>query len=238
MYTLRVDTRELEMIKRLEAGRVEFVRQTLDAGDFEIATAETVALIVERKTWSDLVSSLGNGHLAEQMSRMVARCKLMGARPVLLVEHSCVYDWSKSSGNLGHKFIDCCLNKYAVEGISVVRTENLAHTECALLWFLKRCADGKVPSFIPQLSVSAAAGTQRFRKKDFSASPWEGMLVSIRGVSKATAKKISEKFTNAKEFILALEAHGDIVKSVAIKGVGQKLCADIREALTGQRTRV
>jgi ERCC4-type nuclease len=235
MYTLRVDTRELEMIKRLEAGRVEFVRQTLDAGDFEIATAETVALIVERKTWSDLVSSLGNGHLAEQMSRMVAKCKLVGARPVLLVEHSCVYDWSKNSGNLGHKFIDCCLNKYAVEGISVVRTENLAHTECVLLWLLKRCADGKVPSFMPELSVSAAAGAQRFRKKDFSASPWEGMLVSIRGVSKAMAQKISAKFTNAKELTIALEAHGDSAKNIGLKGVGRKLCADMKEALIGKK---
>lgn len=201
-------------------------RETLDVGDFEIASDDQVAVIIERKTWSDLVSSLTGQRLGEQTARIVEKCRETGARPVLLVEHDRVVGWNGVSGATPNKFIDCTLAKYALEGFSVVRTVDMDHTRDVVLWMLERCKVGKIPSFSPQFTFRGDAGGKKFRKKDYG-KPWEIMLTAVRGVSKAKAKEISDKFPNARALSAALDKGADL----GVKGIGKKLRGDIQEAL-------
>jgi len=228
MYALTIDSREPKsLFAAFEASQLTFTRATLDVGDFEIGSSDKIAIIVERKTWTDLVSSVANTHLAEQMARTVAKCQLVGARPILLIEHDRVYDWTGCTGRLGHKFIDCCINKYALEGVTVVRTENITHTKDVITWFQGRCNKG----FVKSATNVSVAGKQRFRKKDFGGNSWESMLSAIRGVSKAKAKEISVAFRNANVLIDALKREDDL----GVKGIekGKKLRGDIKQALIG-----
>jgi ERCC4-type nuclease len=228
-YELSIDSHERDHVfKEFRDAGVPHKRATLDVGDFILASSPTqIAVIIERKTWGDLASSLGNNHLAEQMSRMVDKCRLLGARPMLLVEEENVRGWEGSTGALSNKFIDCCLVKYVVEGISVLRTRNISHTRDVVAWLLQRCKDGKIPEFVPGLKIAAEAGAQRFRKKDFGGSGWQVMLSSVQGVSKAMAKRISAKFPNAKSLITAIEAQEEL----GLPGVGKVLIKRMREAL-------
>lgn len=226
-----VDGREpAAVFSTFENRKVTFKRENLDVGDFEIADPEGdgVAVIIERKTWGDLVSSLTGSRLGEQTARIVDKCRETGARPVLLVEHEKVRDWNGSSGASSNKFVDCTLVKYALEGFSVVRTRDTAHTADVVLWLLDRCKNGKVPSFTPEFTFRGEAGGKRFRKKDYG-NPWEVMLTAVRGVSKNKAKEIASKFPNAVALAEELRGKGNL----GVKGVGKKLSAEIKKALVG-----
>lgn len=229
MYELTIDGREPpSLFAVFDNGGVKYSRVNLDVGDFQIATDDRIAVIVERKTWGDLVSSLTGQRLSEQTARIVDKCRETGARPVLLVEHDRVVDWAGSTGNISNKFVDCTILKYALEGFSVVHSKNVAHTRDVVTWMLERCRVGKIPTFVPDFTFRGEAGGKKFRKKDYG-KPWEIMLTAVRGVSKAKAKEISSKFPNAMALSAALEAGEDL----GVKGIGKKLCADMREALVG-----
>jgi ERCC4-type nuclease len=88
MFGLTIDGREPKALFEIfRASNVVHTRRDLDCGDFEVASDERVAVIIERKTWPDLVSSLTSQRLSDQASRIIDKCRETGARPVLLVEH-------------------------------------------------------------------------------------------------------------------------------------------------------
>ena len=176
VYSLTVDGREPPAIfSAFDQNGTSYQRTNLDVGDFEITSESGIAVIAERKTWGDLCGSLTSCRLAEQTARIVEKCKATGARPLLLVEYEKVPSWEGHSGGLSDKFVDCCLLKYSLEGFSVIRTRDVNHTKDVVAWIVKRCNDGKMPTFEATLNFKEAAGTQqRFQKKDFSGSPWYG----------------------------------------------------------------
>jgi ERCC4-type nuclease len=93
-FQLTIDGREPSSIfQAFNESKVPSTRKNLDVGDFEIALDNNPCIIIERKTWGDLVSSLTSNRLAEQTARIVEKCKVYGARPVLIVEHDRVFGW-------------------------------------------------------------------------------------------------------------------------------------------------
>jgi len=229
-FQLTIDGREPSSIfQAFNESKVPSTRKNLDVGDFEIALDNKPCIIVERKTWGDLVSSLTSNRLAEQTARIVEKCKVHGARPVLIVEHDRVFGWDGTSGGVTNKFVDCCLTKYAVEGFSVIRTKDVKHTRDVVKWLLERCKAGKAPRYSADLTTYRGdAGEQKFRKKDYG-NAWEVMLTAVRGISKNKAKQISAKYKNAKQLIAFLESG----QSLEMKGIGKKLQSDIKAALVG-----
>ena len=74
---VRVDTNagETALFAALQArlGAEQVVRERLDVGDVVLQTDDGgAALVVERKTWADLASSLTDGRYAEQKARLLA----------------------------------------------------------------------------------------------------------------------------------------------------------------------
>lgn len=235
MYELTIDGREPPRVfECFSASSIAHERRNLDVGDFEIASPDRVAMIVERKTWSDLVSSVAGRRLSDQTARIVEKCRTVGARPVLLIEHDRVVGWNGKSGGLGNKFLDCCLTKYALEGFSVIRTRDVEHTRDVVDWLLRRCRDGKVPSFVPDFAFdreNAGSSSRRFRKKDYDDdNVWRDMLTAVRGVSKAKANKIVAKYKNAPALLRALDAEK---VDLGVDGIGKKLSEDIKNAFVG-----
>ena len=230
LYSLTIDGREPPAIfSAFDANAVSYTRTNLDVGDFEIASdAGGIAVIAERKTWGDLCGSISSGHLSEQMSRMIEKCKATGARPLLIVEYEKVLSWEGKSGGLSNKFIDCVMLKHSIEGVSVLRTSDAKHTRDVVAWLLARCSAGKVPSYAPTLNFKAEAGGQSFQKKNFG-SPWCNMLTAIRGVSKAKANVICSKFPSAGVLVKHLEAKAKL----EIPGIGKVLEQAICKALLG-----
>lgn len=237
-YELTIDGREPPRVfECFSKASIAHERRNLDVGDFEIASSERVAMIVERKTWSDLVSSVAGRRLSDQTARIVEKCRTVGARPVLLIEHDRVVGWDGKSGGLGNKFLDCCLVKYALDGFSVIRTRDVEHTRDVVEWLLRRCRDGKVPSFAPDFAFdreNAGSSSRRFRKKDYDDdNAWRDMLTAVRGVSKAKANKIVAKYRNAPALLEALVREDAGKADLRVEGIGKKLSEDIKKALVG-----
>ena len=233
LYSLTIDGREPpDVFSAFDETAVPYSRTNLDVGDFHIASDEAggIAVIAERKTWGDLCGSISSGHLAEQMSRMVEKCKATGARPLLIVEYEKVLSWEGKCGGLANKFIDCVMLKHSIEGVSMLRTSNCKHTRDVVAWLLNRCSAGKIPQFAPTLNLKEEAGTQKFHKKKIAGNPWQNMLTAIRGVSKAKSQAISAKFGSARVLVKHLEAKGKL----DIKGIGKVLEASISKALLGE----
>lgn len=74
MFQLKVDSRERALILLFREKSVEVIVETLDIGDIQIINIEdsSIQLIFERKTISDLHSSIRDGRYHEQKSRLVS----------------------------------------------------------------------------------------------------------------------------------------------------------------------
>ena len=75
-YTIVVDNRERSLVATLRSISSTYDRLTvevrpLDVGDAEVRAGEQLLLVVERKTWADLSSSICDGRWAEQKRRLV-----------------------------------------------------------------------------------------------------------------------------------------------------------------------
>ena len=75
-YTIVVDNRERSLVATLRSISMTYDRMTvevrpLDVGDVEVRAGEQLLLVVERKTWADLSSSICDGRWAEQKRRLV-----------------------------------------------------------------------------------------------------------------------------------------------------------------------
>jgi len=232
LYTLTIDGREPPAVfAAFDADAVPYTRTNLDCGDFELASdTGAIAVIAERKTFGDLCGSISSKHLQEQMCRMTEKCKATGARPLLIIECDKVHSWEGKHGGLGLKYVDCVLLKYSLEGVSVLRTSDTAHTRDVVKWIMDRCTAGKVPTFAPTLNFKAEAG-QTYRKKDFGGgtTPWASMLTAIPGVSKAKAKVIVKGYASARALVKHLEAK----KPMAVAGIGKVTESAITKALLG-----
>jgi ERCC4-type nuclease len=165
---------------------------------------------------------------------MVAQCKAANARPMLILECDRVISHDGHTGGLNNKLIDCVLLKLSLEGVSVLRTRDVAHTRDVIVWLVKRCREGKIPTFEATLNVAQEAGTQRFKKKDFSGPPFALMLTAIRGVSKSKASEITRAYKSAKTLIQHLEATGG---KLGIKGIGKVIEKSIFTALIGEESK-
>ena len=86
-----VDDRERSVYARLCVDKASVQQLRMDAGDFLIACADAdeLPLLIERKTWGDLLHSWYAGRLQEQLQKMFATTvNEHEVRPILLVEGS------------------------------------------------------------------------------------------------------------------------------------------------------
>jgi hypothetical protein len=73
--------------------------------------------------------------------------------------------WEGKSGTLSNKFVTCTLNKFSLEGVSLIYTANITHTLQTVLWIKERCEQGKIPLFAATLNFENAASSSTQVKK-------------------------------------------------------------------------
>ena len=67
-----VDSREPDWVKKLSFGGIPTLTDLLDSGDFLVSTSDNQMLSIERKAPDDLLGSIQDGRLFEQVARMKA----------------------------------------------------------------------------------------------------------------------------------------------------------------------
>jgi len=181
--------------------------KTLPIGDYIVAP-ETV---VERKTISDLVSSVFDGRLFDQCNRLKEHYQF----PILLIEgnideieelteNSLVFYGAISSIALDFK-------------IPVIHTPNASHTAKLLISMCSRKDASKGP-FIKKIRKS-----NDLQKQQFS------MLCSLPGVGEKTAMRMLEKFGTPINVL-----NSSTVELSKINGLGETRAKNIKKVLQSQ----
>ena len=181
--------------------------KTLQVGDYIVAP-ETV---VERKTISDLASSIFDGRLFDQCNRLKEHYKF----PILLIEG----DIDKMEELMENPFIIYgAISSVVIDfKIPVIPTPNALHTSKLLISMCSRKDASKGP-FIKKIRKS-----NDLQKQQFS------MLCSLPGVGEKTAMRMLEKFGTPINVL-----NSSIVELSKINGLGETRAKNIKKVLQSQ----
>ncbi|MEM5790889.1 MAG: ERCC4 domain-containing protein [Candidatus Aenigmatarchaeota archaeon] len=192
------DYREKEIIEKLKRSDIVINEQMLEVGDFIIS--QRVA--IERKSYSDFISSIIDGRIFEQASLLRKNFE----KPIIIIE-------GYSNREINENALKGALASLLIDfGISILMTRNPLDTAKTIFWIAKKeqfegkkdivIKIGKKPKDIKKLQefiissfpgISSILGKRLLEKfgsleKVFNASEEE--LVKVKGISKNLAKKI------------------------------------------------
>jgi ERCC4-type nuclease len=86
MATILCDDREDSVYDYLQGRDIEVIKKRIKTGDFNIKFNGCLALIIERKTWEDLASSIVDDRLKSQIANMMERKKEYNCRLLFVIE--------------------------------------------------------------------------------------------------------------------------------------------------------
>jgi len=207
---VRVDDRENQVYNALGAHHPDVAcdRVRLTTGDFQVWRGDTAALVVERKTRSDLHASLLDGRFHTQRARMVHE---FGADKVAyIIEGGTCWSESASAAEIGIVLRD---------RIPVLWSSGLDDT-AALLARLSRC--DVAPRDSPpsgELAVRTARSSQDSPEASLAA-----MLRCVPGVSASRALLLSAKFGSMSKLVgrIAQDTDGVVAEIASFKAAPGK----------------
>jgi ERCC4-type nuclease len=198
---LIVDYREAHVITELDTLKIPYCVENLDIGDFQLHTAsDEIIGIWERKTYSDLASSVSDSRYREQKHRLTtssARYKgyiIEGNCPNPARKYRTLHPGSLESIKIG---LSCR------DGFNVLHSTGTAHTAIVLGKLLKKIPEymkddrstgalqEKYHSALVQSAVSSV------KKENYTPETcYLAQLSQLPQVSVTTAKAISERWSN------------------------------------------
>lgn len=221
--TITVDTNagETALYEALkeELGEEAVQRLRLDVGDVQISTQTGEAVIIERKTWHDLASSLRDGRYHNQKAAMVGAAEA-GATVLYVVEGG-VRGWHGNTkcGQLivPNSQLEAAITKTNVrDNLPVLRTANVQHTKDLVVYLSKQLVAGEL-----QHKPIVAEPVKKKRTRDLDgASLFTHLLSNVPGMSAAKAKAVSQSFGSFAA--LGRAAESDLANIVVEHGGGSE----------------
>lgn len=209
-------------------------RARLDVGDILLeGGTPTKRLVIERKSWADLISSVADGRYGEQKARQFAAVDGGDTAVVVWLVQGPLRTWhataSAFTGGTTVGRIEAAVIGTAVgDGIPVLRAadeEAVAETVAVLVDKMEaNHLDGAA-----RAQARAALGYAGMVKVRKSAnvdtdSTWRGMLASVRGMSAVRAKSVTDVHATAAKLVSSLvgKTHKVAIKELADIPVGDK----------------
>ncbi len=185
-----IDYREHIIIDSFHTQNIPFTTQNLPIGDFIIQN-NTNKLIIERKTFSDLVSSIIDGRFRDQKSRLSQLSLHENNVSILFIFEKNQFP-PKFSKNKDGAILNLLFNST----FKVLFSNSPTHTT-NLLYNIYH----KFSSFIfPQNLQPVQQINLKNYKKHSNTSPFFKLLISIDGISTVTANKICSVYPNFNSF--------------------------------------
>lgn len=190
---ISIDYREKKIIEILNLNKpsFEFNSQNLTIGDIIIKQKEEILLIIERKTISDLYSSLMDNRYNEQKSRLLdANCPIM-----YIIEGFNILPFKSAS-----KIDSILLSLQIKNNFYIMRSESVEHT-CDILNEIY-----KKYKMILECGENVDSKNLNFKsftklKKNVE-NNWLIQLTTINSVSSTIAQKITETYPTCKDLII------------------------------------
>lgn len=184
--------------------------EALNVGDYCFINKEGMkVLIIERKTISDLKSSLADGRFREQRGRLLD----LGIKIIYIIEGAIPMD---------RRILGALENLALQHNICIIPSNTIVQTISVLTSLYKKVFTEYTPTL---LTFSSGK-----KKKEHEKSSLEIMLETINGVSPTISKAICLKYSSVKQLIEDLETDTTILKSIEInpkRKLGLKLAERI-----------
>ena len=242
---IKLDNREPQLQKCMEFliqtnpkfANITIQVETLPLGDIIISDATSDKLIIERKSLSDLASSIRDGRYEEQSYRL-SGLDHPNHNIIYLVEGDLTkaIRFKDISDKLTIYSAIFSLNYY--KGFSVIRTVSIEESAlfiCNSAVKIEKCSEKQPYYTTHQISQEQYVNVIKKTKKD-NITPeniCEIMLCQSPGISATTATAIMAKYPSIKQLIASLEADKECLSDVSYtnaKGQTRKInknCAEI-----------
>ena len=208
MLELNYDSRELKLKELLEENKndtIQLSEKYLDLGDIIFKKDNEEILVIERKTLSDLYSSIQDGRYKEQKIRLMSNYSR--EKIVYIIEGTISSQNSKFFKNSKSITDGALLNMAFRDKISIIRTKDINDT-CNMLYLLGKKII-KNPEFFSVESSSSNTSSISYldtvkvaKKENMTPSLCNIIQLSqIPGVSKVMAQTIIEKYGSISNLI-------------------------------------
>lgn len=218
-YIIKFDNREKELIKILEEKGYSMILENLDIGDIQFLDLITknIIIIIERKTLSDLSSSIKDGRYKEQKERLIHSLK-KDVRKIVLIEGTNYDDFSLSLKTLNSVIINTMIRDNIHIHISKNKEDTIEFIENIIL---------NLPKYYDDLKKEIVNGESKSFNNEFSCKTskkenltidicFRNMLSQIPGVSTTMASVYVNKYKNMENFILNIKENNDKNKIIKL----------------------
>jgi ERCC4-type nuclease len=226
--------------------RIEIVREDLPIGDVLIQNQDhNTVLVIERKTFPDLVASVKDGRYEEQSHRLT---NTAGVHP-----HSIIYllEGMFSTTTSQHKklIFSCMTSLNYYKGFSVLRTGTIYETGELLVAITEKIDRETLKGRIPYVAIQGTPPTntitlapgepsergpeptaamnycnfvKKVKKENITPENiGEIVLTQIPGISSVTALAIMKKFSTIPKMLAALKENPDCMNDIVIESNGK-----------------
>lgn len=211
---LLIDNREPKDIISILKSRIENIElDNLDLGDFIIKNDnDEIIMIFERKSLSDLLSSIKDGRYAEQSFRL-SEYSLNNHNIYYIIEGNIMNFCNKSTETIQKMIFSSMLSLSYKKGFSLLHTSGMIETAEFICRFFEKISSDK--SFInsnttlsqPTIVTSYSNVIKTSKKSNITSDNiGEIMLSQIPGVSIAAAQTIMQHYKNIKNLINCLQS--------------------------------
>ncbi len=214
--TLYIDSRESKLIQYLTHINVNFIQKQLDIGDILIESIEPqFNIIIERKTYSDLVSSIKDGRYKEQKIRLLA------TNP----PHNSVYIFEGNPKEMDESILNGVIyHTMFRDKMHILFTHSVEETGKIVCDIFAKCQKNPQKfvatetDYLSQVKVKTCKAENIDKDTCFILQ-----LCQIPMISHIIAKEIASRYKSWKELITALDASENKLKLLtSIPMIGSK----------------
>ena len=220
-YIIKIDNREKELIKLFNNKGYDMLLENLEIGDIQfldLLTKELI-IIIERKTLSDLSSSIKDGRYKEQKERMIHGIK-NNVRKIMLIEGDNMDKFDLPLNTLESVIINTLLR----DNIHIYISKNIENT----IEFIENIIS-QIPKYYNDLQKEIINGEQKIFNNEFNCKLnkkdnitvevcFINMLSQIPGVSNNIASKYVNKYKTINNFLIKLSQLPDKKKIIEVLG--------------------
>ena len=197
MARVIVDAHEHGRIKAMAEMILNAEVEPLSVGDFRVEgegfEEQPIAVVVERKTWSDAYGSFNSKRLQNQISRLIEAAVDSNVRPVLLVEGSTRDIYGVNADRI--RALQQHLNRLSVESVPVVYTESIDETFRYLNSVVHRVKSKEFGSLVRPVTVVTSSRNKH-----------HAMLEQMPKVGRTMGKKIYNEYASLLDFVNRFES--------------------------------
>jgi crossover junction endonuclease MUS81 len=222
-YIIKFDNREKALIKILEEKGYNMELENLDLGDIQFLdlTTKEIVIIIERKTLSDLSSSIKDGRYKEQKERLLHSLKY-NVRRIILLEGTDYENFTLPLNTLNSVIINTIIRDNMHIYLSKNKDDTISFIENIILNLPKYYEELKKEIIFgesKQITSSTMSLSYKTTKKDNLTVDvcFRNMLSQIPGVSISIASIYVEKYKCMNDFINSIRINGENDKSKIIK---------------------